>query len=318
MASACVSSSSSPPREPAAARGLPRDDGACQRILRAEDHYAVLGVARGAEEAEVQREFRRSARSVHPDKNASPLASEAFKRLSRAHEVLTSPSLRRRFDATGSEEPELERRRAAPRHQHYAYGCSNDEEPHSALLGGFFPVFLAMLLSILYMLVQGSSAQGAPRQSQPKKAVEEFPLRLWPANAEAACGAAARQLCVVLLTRPGRGVEEKERLLLVNLRRQAAESVRTPRGQSLLVTWAHAEAVGRWASLLPQGAALPWMVVLKPARNGLRVARLPVPKEGANAKRRLSEGVPELLQNIASGGAKFEPLGLTVSELFHR
>ena len=49
-----------------------------------------------------------------------------------------------------------------------------------------------------------------------------------------------------------------------------------------------------------------------------RVLSLPVPKDGGKTKRRLSEGVPALLQSVAIGEAKFEVLGGDVSALFRR
>jgi len=43
------------------------------------DYYEVLGVGRGADEAEVKKAFRRLARELHPDVNAhDPEAEEKF------------------------------------------------------------------------------------------------------------------------------------------------------------------------------------------------------------------------------------------------
>ena len=68
------------------------------------DYYDVLGVPRGADEAEVKKAFRRLARELHPDVNAhDPEAEEKFKEVAEAYEVLTDPERRRVYDAYGHE-----------------------------------------------------------------------------------------------------------------------------------------------------------------------------------------------------------------------
>jgi molecular chaperone DnaJ len=68
------------------------------------DYYDVLGVPRGADEAEVKKAFRRLARELHPDVNAhDPEAEEKFKEVAEAYEVLTDPDRRRVYDAYGHE-----------------------------------------------------------------------------------------------------------------------------------------------------------------------------------------------------------------------
>jgi molecular chaperone DnaJ len=68
------------------------------------DYYEVLGVARGAEEGEIKRSFRRLARELHPDVNAhDPEAEEKFKEAAEAYEVLSDPERRRTYDTYGHE-----------------------------------------------------------------------------------------------------------------------------------------------------------------------------------------------------------------------
>ena len=68
------------------------------------DPYEVLGVARGADEAEVKKAFRRLARELHPDVNShDPEAEEKFKEAAEAYEVLSDSERRAIYDRYGFE-----------------------------------------------------------------------------------------------------------------------------------------------------------------------------------------------------------------------
>ncbi|GLW97523.1 DnaJ C-terminal domain-containing protein [Microtetraspora sp. NBRC 16547] len=67
----------------------------------AADFYEVLGVARTASQAEIQRAYRKLARSYHPDVNKDPGAEDRFKEISEANQVLSDPETRKRYDAFG-------------------------------------------------------------------------------------------------------------------------------------------------------------------------------------------------------------------------
>src|SRR5688500_13734876 len=68
------------------------------------DYYEVLGVDRGAGDAQVKKAFRRLARELHPDVNRhDPAAEEKFKEAAEAYEVLSDPERRRTYDTFGHE-----------------------------------------------------------------------------------------------------------------------------------------------------------------------------------------------------------------------
>jgi molecular chaperone DnaJ len=67
------------------------------------DYYEVLGVARGADDAEIKKAFRRLARELHPDVNSEPDAEDRFKEAAEAYEVLSDADRRATYDRYGHE-----------------------------------------------------------------------------------------------------------------------------------------------------------------------------------------------------------------------
>jgi curved DNA-binding protein len=65
------------------------------------DFYQALGLSRTASQEEIQRAYRKLARTYHPDVNKDPEAEERFKQISEAYDVLSDPESRRRYDAFG-------------------------------------------------------------------------------------------------------------------------------------------------------------------------------------------------------------------------
>jgi DnaJ-class molecular chaperone len=67
------------------------------------DYYAVLGVAKNAQEKDIKSAYRKLARKWHPDANPNNQkeAEEKFKEISEAYEVLGDPEKRKKYDVLG-------------------------------------------------------------------------------------------------------------------------------------------------------------------------------------------------------------------------
>jgi curved DNA-binding protein len=107
------------------------------------DFYGILGVSRDASQEDIQRAYRRLARTYHPDVNKDPAAEDRFKDISEAYDVLSDPQTRRRYDAFGPDfrqvpedvDPETWRARAGAGRAGAAAGAGRAQGSRGA--GGF-------------------------------------------------------------------------------------------------------------------------------------------------------------------------------------
>ena len=66
------------------------------------DYYEVLGVNKGASDAEIKKAYRKKAIQYHPDKNPDDKDAEAnFKDAAEAYEVLSNADKKARYDQFG-------------------------------------------------------------------------------------------------------------------------------------------------------------------------------------------------------------------------
>ena len=72
------------------------------------DYYEVLGISKGASDAEIKKAYRSLAKKYHPDVNKEADAEAKFKEINEAYEVLSDPQKRQEawsWRGTRSSEP---------------------------------------------------------------------------------------------------------------------------------------------------------------------------------------------------------------------
>lgn len=71
------------------------------------DYYEVLGVSKTASEEEIKKAYRTLAKKYHPDVSSDPKASDLFKEINEAYEVLKDPQKRSQYDRFGHDSPTM-------------------------------------------------------------------------------------------------------------------------------------------------------------------------------------------------------------------
>ena len=131
------------------------------------DPYHLLGVPRTAKIDEIRRAYRRLARELHPDVNASPDATARFAEIQHAYETLSDPHRRHAHDHP----PSARSAQPAPPHHaapHYSWtnvaaGDQRVAQQHEADFDEIYDTFFAPRAGVK----SSHSPHDAP--SKPKK-----------------------------------------------------------------------------------------------------------------------------------------------------
>src|SRR2546425_10950064 len=108
------------------------------------DYYQTLGVSRTATEKEIKSAYRRLARQFHPDVNKDPKATDRFKLINEAYEVLSDPKKRSKYDQLGADWERIEREQEFARQYQSQAGRgagAAGAEGFRGLSGFFNPLF---------------------------------------------------------------------------------------------------------------------------------------------------------------------------------
>jgi len=105
------------------------------------DYYQVLGLSKSASADDIKKAYRRLARQVHPDLHSGSKKSEMekkFKELNAAHEVLSDPDKRKKYDQYGANWEQAEAYEQARRQA----GARGESGPETSFGGeGFSDIF---------------------------------------------------------------------------------------------------------------------------------------------------------------------------------
>eukprot|EP00919_Chromeraceae_sp_WS-2016_P011068 GHVR01025940.1.p1 GENE.GHVR01025940.1~~GHVR01025940.1.p1 ORF type:complete len:287 (-),score=41.86 GHVR01025940.1:566-1426(-) len=83
----------------------PEQERIARQVIASKCYYSMFSVDKNANESEIKKSYRKLALQLHPDKNSSPSAEEAFKKISKAFQCLNDSNKRYLYDQHGEEEP---------------------------------------------------------------------------------------------------------------------------------------------------------------------------------------------------------------------
>lgn len=122
------------------------------------DYYEILGVKRGATDAEIKSAYRKLARKFHPDVNKTKEAESKFKDINEAYEVLGDKQKRQRYDSLGANWQGGQSYTPPPGFENFGFGGGQGYQSfnfNGQDMGGFSDFF-----SSLFGDMMGGGAQG--------------------------------------------------------------------------------------------------------------------------------------------------------------
>ena len=83
--------------------------------MKYKDYYQILGINKTATKEDIKKAYRKLARKYHPDVNPEDkVAGEKFREINEAHEVLSDPEKRKKYDQFGSKWQQYEQSGGKP------------------------------------------------------------------------------------------------------------------------------------------------------------------------------------------------------------
>ncbi|TDI46882.1 MAG: J domain-containing protein [Acidobacteria bacterium] len=135
------------------------------------DYYEVLGIQKTASEKEIKQAFRKLARKFHPDVNPGDRGAEnKFKEINEAHEVLSDPEKRRKYNQLGANWKRYEksaRPSGGPGVSGFNVGF---EGPGGGAFSDFFKTFFGAGMDVddLFNRPSGAGFRGARQRGGPR------------------------------------------------------------------------------------------------------------------------------------------------------
>lgn len=154
------------------------------------DYYKILGLDRNASNKDIKKAYHKLARKYHPDVNPGDKeAEERFKEINEAHEVLSDPEKRKKYDQLGASWRQWQRTGAEPGgfdwSQWYAQPGSGRVHVEYADLsdlfggsGGFSDFFSAIFGGLGSRGGTTWGARGQPRAAQGRDYEQEVQITL--------------------------------------------------------------------------------------------------------------------------------------------
>lgn len=124
------------------------------------DYYEILGLKRGATEAEIKSAYRKLTKKYHPDVNKASGSEAKFKDINEAYEVLSDKEKRQRYDSLGANWQGGSNFTPPPGFEGFNFGTGGGQSFSSDDLGGFSDFFSSLFGDFQS---QGRSSRGGSR-----------------------------------------------------------------------------------------------------------------------------------------------------------